>query len=143
MAKLDQNVSPYYDDFDDTKNYKRILFRPSFAVQARELTQLQTNLSDQIKSVTSPIFENGEALIPGELRYNKSNPALKLKSDSGTYLQNSYTITDTTSSKYLIGKYIKGQNSGAIAKVITAKPATQSTDLQFFLSVMYGTFDNN
>ena len=38
------NQSPYYDDFDETKNYNRILFRPGFAVQARELTQLQTIL---------------------------------------------------------------------------------------------------
>ena len=143
MAKIDQNVSPYYDDFDDTKNYKRILFRPSFAVQARELTQLQTNLSDQIKSVTSPIFENGEALIPGELRYNKSNPVLTLAFISNAYLQNSYTITDTTSSKYLIGKYIQGQTSNAVAKIITATAASQSTDLKFYLSVLYGSFQDN
>ena len=35
------NVAPYYDDFDETKNFHRILFRPGFSVQARELTQLQ------------------------------------------------------------------------------------------------------
>ena len=64
MANLDQNVYPYYDDFDDTKNFKRVLFRPSFAVQARELTQLQTNLSEQIKNISLPLLENGEALIP-------------------------------------------------------------------------------
>ena len=31
------NISPYFDDFDETKNYHRILFRPGYAVQAREL----------------------------------------------------------------------------------------------------------
>ena len=36
---LDFNVDPWYDDFDETKNYHRILFRPGRAVQARELTQ--------------------------------------------------------------------------------------------------------
>ena len=30
-------IAPYYDDFDETKNYHRILFRPGHAVQAREL----------------------------------------------------------------------------------------------------------
>jgi hypothetical protein len=39
---LNFNVEPYYDDFDPAKNYHRILFKPGFAVQARELTQLQT-----------------------------------------------------------------------------------------------------
>ena len=42
------NVSPYYDDYSDDKLFNRILFRPAFAVQARELTQLQTILQNQI-----------------------------------------------------------------------------------------------
>ena len=40
----DLNVSPYYDDYDETKNFHIILFRPSNAIQARELTQLQSIL---------------------------------------------------------------------------------------------------
>jgi hypothetical protein len=38
--KTDLNVSPYYDDFDEEKNFQNILFRPGFAVQARELSQI-------------------------------------------------------------------------------------------------------
>ena len=45
---LNFNVSPYYDDFDPTKNFHRILFKPGVAVQARELTQAQTILQNQI-----------------------------------------------------------------------------------------------
>ena len=41
------NESPYYDDYDITKQYHKILFRPGYAVQARELTQLQTILQNQ------------------------------------------------------------------------------------------------
>ena len=33
------NVSPYYDDFAENNNFHRVLFRPAYAVQARELTQ--------------------------------------------------------------------------------------------------------
>ena len=44
----DLNVSPYYDDYDETKNFHRILFRPSNAIQARELTQLQSILQNQV-----------------------------------------------------------------------------------------------
>ena len=47
--KTDLNVSPYYDDFDTNDNYHRVLFRPGFAVQARELTQLQSILQNQIE----------------------------------------------------------------------------------------------
>ena len=44
--KTDLNVSPYYDDFDETDNFARTLFRPGFAIQARELTQLQSALQN-------------------------------------------------------------------------------------------------
>lgn len=56
----DLNVSPYFDDFDETKNYHRILFRPSTAVQARELTQLQTILQNQIERFGNWAFKNGD-----------------------------------------------------------------------------------
>ena len=57
MAQLTNlNVSPYYDDFDKDDNFNRVLFRPGFAVQARELTSLQSILQDQIESQGSHIF---------------------------------------------------------------------------------------
>ena len=33
------NVSPYYDDYDTSKDFLRVLFRPGYPLQARELTQ--------------------------------------------------------------------------------------------------------
>jgi hypothetical protein len=42
------NLNPYYDDYNDDKNFHRLLFKPSFAVQARELTQIQTIQQKQI-----------------------------------------------------------------------------------------------
>ena len=45
---LNLNASPYYDDFNDHKNFHRVLFKPGVAVQARELTQLQSILQDQL-----------------------------------------------------------------------------------------------
>ena len=43
------NVEPYFDDYDESKGYHRIPFKPGVAVQARELTQLQTILQKQIE----------------------------------------------------------------------------------------------
>ena len=45
----DLNVAPYYDDFDKDDNFHRVLFRPGFAIQARELTQLQSIMQNQIE----------------------------------------------------------------------------------------------
>jgi hypothetical protein len=43
------NQDPYHDDYDADKDFHRILFKPGVAVQARELTQLQTILQNQIE----------------------------------------------------------------------------------------------
>ena len=57
MAQLtDLNVSPYYDDFNKNDNFQKVLFRPGFAVQARELTTLQSILADQIESHGKFVF---------------------------------------------------------------------------------------
>ena len=53
------NESPYYDDYDITKQYHRVLFRPGYAVQARELTQLQTILQNQVEQFGDNIFKEG------------------------------------------------------------------------------------
>lgn len=58
--KTDLNVSPYFDDFDANNQYYRVLFRPSVAVQARELTQVQSILQNQIESFGNWAFRNGD-----------------------------------------------------------------------------------
>lgn len=57
---------PYYDDFDETKNFHKILFKPGYAVQARELTQLQSIIQNQIDRFGSHIFKNGSKVHDGE-----------------------------------------------------------------------------
>ena len=53
------NVTPYFDDFDEEKNYHRILFRPGVALQARELTQLQTILQTQVERFGDNVYVKG------------------------------------------------------------------------------------
>ena len=48
--KTDLNIVPYYDDFDGDKNFYKVLFKPGFPVQARELTTLQSILQNQVES---------------------------------------------------------------------------------------------
>ena len=59
------NVTPYYDDYDETKEFYRILFRPGRAVQGRELTQMQTMLQKQIDRFGKHVFEEGSIVLPG------------------------------------------------------------------------------
>ena len=61
---IDFNTDPYYDDFSESSNYYRILFKPGRAVQARELTQLQTILQNQITKFGKIVSaENGPMVV--------------------------------------------------------------------------------
>ena len=81
--KTDLNVAPYYDDFDSTDNFHKILFRPGFAVQARELTQLQSILQNQIERHGNNIFKDGTVVVPGQMSFSSDYQSIKLASTFG------------------------------------------------------------
>ena len=108
--KTDLNISPYYDDFDESKNFYKVLFKPGFPVQARELTTLQSILQNQVESFGSNIFKEGSMVLPGSVTFDNDFSAVKLNSinlgtDISLYIKN------------FIGKTITGQNSGVKATV--------------------------
>ena len=76
--KTNLNISPYYDDFDKSDNFYRMLFKPGFPVQARELTGLQSILQNQIESFGSHIFKEGSMVIPGNIELDNSYFAPKI-----------------------------------------------------------------
>lgn len=57
--QTDLSVSPYFDDYSETNDYYKILFRPGVAVQVRELNQLQTILQSQIEKFGDSVFKRG------------------------------------------------------------------------------------
>ena len=84
MATItDFNVSPYYDDFADSNNYHRVLFRPSYALQARELTQAQTILQSQVERFGNHVFKEGDVVVPGSVQ-TVARATIKLTSFTGT-----------------------------------------------------------
>ena len=113
------NVSPYFDDFDEEKNFKRVLFKPGVPVQARELTQLQTILQNQVEKFGQHFFKEGAMVIPGQVGFDNRYFALELED----------TFLGVPISEYLdklVGKKIRGENSGVEAKVINYIFATES-----------------
>ena len=72
------NQAPYFDDFNETKNYVRILFRPKLSVQTRELNQLQTMLQDQIGILADSLVGNKTSIVGGKPNFNKSINYIKL-----------------------------------------------------------------
>ena len=72
------NVSPYFDDFDETKNYVKVLFKPGVAVQSRELTQSQTIVQNQIKQVGDFLFTDSDKVLGPKPIVNLNVRAVKL-----------------------------------------------------------------
>ena len=83
------NVAPYFDDFDEEDNFVRTLFRPGFAIQARELTQLQSALQNQIERHGNHIFKEGAMVIPGQISLLTDYYSLKLASTFGFWRKKS------------------------------------------------------
>lgn len=70
--KTNFNVSPYFDDWVKEKGFQRVLFKPSVAVQARELTQAQTIISDQLAQLADFNLKEGSIIKGGEITINTS-----------------------------------------------------------------------
>ena len=133
----DLNVDPYYDDFSEAKQFNRILFKPAKAVQARELTQLQTILQKQVERFGSNVYKEG-TIISGinitsrpDIFYVKLNDTVGF-TDPTIYNQTgavTYTATGTTTG--LVAEIILGENGFQ----------TQDPDLKTFY-INYIGFDD-
>ena len=118
-ARTDFNVAPYWDTFAQSNDFYCVLFRPGFAVQARELTTLQTILQNQIEQFGNHFFKEGTIVIPGSVSYDDNYFAVKLQStfDSGTvadYLSD-YAPSSPGAGD---GALITGATSGVTAQVV-------------------------
>ena len=95
--KTNLNVSPYYDDFDKSKNFQNVLFRPGFSVQARELTQIQSLVNNKIENVSSFLFKEGAMVIPGQIGLIKGLHAVRVQTTfNGETVDLSKYVNDTT-----------------------------------------------
>jgi hypothetical protein len=64
---------PYYDDFDPAKKFAQILFKSNLAPQARELTQMQTILQEQIGRFAQGIYRNGSTVVGSKASISRAN----------------------------------------------------------------------
>ena len=130
------NASPYFDDFDSSKNFNRVLFKPGTPVQARELTTLQSILQGQIEKFGKHIFKEGSVVIPGSLGYDQEYTAVKVESTFfGVPVELYYD--------QLIGIKIKGKTSGVTARVVNVLSASKSETDNTTLYIKYETSGSN
>lgn len=115
--------SPYYDDYYEIANtttgelrgenydFHRVLFRPRFGVQARELTQLQTLLQAQIERLGDTQYRNGDRVLGAQLTIDtKATSAL---------VQDDVTLTQFFDRDTNTGKRVYQSNATARQAKIT------------------------
>jgi hypothetical protein len=132
------NVSPYFDDFNSDNNYSKVLFKPGYPVQARELTTLQSILQNQIEKFGQHFFKEGAKVIPGNTGYNAQYYAVELN--------NSYLgVPVEAYASQLIGTKITGQTSGVTAVVDNVLFAANSErgNLTLYLNYLSSSTTNN
>ena len=124
------NVAPYFDDFDPSDDFHKVLFKPGFPVQARELTGLQSILQNQIEKFGQHFFKDGAKVIPGNTTYQRQYTGLQL---SNTY----QGVPVSAYADQLVGTKITGQTSGVTAYVTEVLLPTNSDNGNLTLYVNY------
>lgn len=121
---LNFDVAPYFDDTVENaipNNYLRILFKPEQAVQARELTALQTILQNQISSLGGFVFQDGSPVHGGHISLDTTVTALKLNQQ--------FANVDINLSDFLVGgnaTLITDTTGLNVKAVVMAVDATQT-----------------
>lgn len=119
----DLSRRPYFDEFDSTDNFHRVLFRPSTAVQTRELNELQTILQDQIDKFGRHIFRNGSVVEGCSFTFERKYNFVKI---NDTYVNN-FAISTTED---FIGNYVENGN-GLQALIINTIDGLESAAPDF------------
>ncbi|RZD48139.1 MAG: hypothetical protein CXT78_01680 [Thaumarchaeota archaeon] len=119
------NVDPYYDDYNEDRQYLRVLFRPGYAVQGREMTQLQTILQKQSSRLGDHIFKDGSAVLGGELTLDTQVTYLKL------------IAADTAAT--FAGGVIKDSTGLVRAQVVTTDAAVGTDPPTLYIKFISGT----
>jgi len=125
------NVSPYFDDFDPKQGYHKVLFKPGYPVQARELTGLQSILQNQIEKFGQHFFKEGAKVIPGNTAYAPNYYAVELNNTHLGVPVNYYI-------DQLVGRKIIGLTTGVTAiidKVLQAE-SSERGNLTIYVSYM-------
>lgn len=123
----DFSLPPYNDDFQEDKGFYKILMRPGRAVQARELTQIQTMLQNQNRVMLEHFFEEGSMVIPGQIGYDSQYAYVKV---------NTQFFTENINVNNFLNKKITGQTSGVVALVIDVAAVSGSDPNTLFVKYL-------
>ena len=126
------NQAPYFDDYDAEKQFYRVMFKPGYAIQARELTQLQSILQNQVESFGDNVFKEG-SIVKG-CNFTELDDLQYVKLNDGPTGFNAESYISTSAVETLAGQeveldyvyQVKGQSSGLKAEIVQAAKGFQT-----------------
>jgi len=132
------DVSPYFDDYNPADDFYRVLFKPGFPVQARELTTLQSILQNQIEKFGRHFFKDGAKVIPGNTTFNNNYRGIQLNN----------TFQGVPLAAYvdqLVGTKITGQSSGitAVVNKVLLDQDSENGNLTLYINYISSSTANN
>ena len=111
-------------------DYHKVLFKPGYPVQARELTTLQSILQNQVEKFGQYFFKEGAKVIPGNTGYSRLYYAVQL---TNTF----QGVPVEVHADQLVGATITGQTSGVTAVVDSILPSADSERGNLTLYIAY------
>jgi len=139
MQDTNLNVTPYFDDYQREKQFYKVLFKPGYPVQSRELTTLQSILQNQVERFGQHIFKDGSMVIPGQIAFDINYQAVTIQPlINGTEVETYRT--------QLVGQKLTGSISGVTALILYTISEEESDKKLITLYVKYisgGNFDIN
>ncbi|NDH49500.1 MAG: DUF4815 domain-containing protein, partial [Proteobacteria bacterium] len=126
------NVAPYFDDYDELKDFHKVLFRPGVALQARELNQLQTILQKQVERFGDHIFKAGTIVSGINFQFNQFFSYVKI-------IDEQVDGQPVIPSEY-VGLLAKN-SANLISRVVNSKSGFQSQDPE--MSYLYLRYLNS
>lgn len=133
----DLSNEPYFDDFNEEKNFHRVMFKPATAVQARELNQLQAILQNQVERFGQNILKEGTIVKGGNFVEEPNLPYVKLLDDA---IDANSAIITTDVNAY-VGMKAVGLSTGMEGIIIAAEAGLESQLID--LNTIYVRYINN
>ena len=135
------NTSPYYDDYDADDRFLKILFNPGRAVQARELTQIQSVLQNQMQASANHIWKNGSPVVGGHVSVNVRQ-WIQLADADSTWL-NRVVYGETSNAVAVISQLHDDETQPVYYYRILSGEFVSNENLFTYDTVCNGGFDTN
>lgn len=132
------NQSPWHDDYDERKDFYRVLFKPGVSVQVREMNQLQAILQKQIERFGDNIIKKGTVVDGCNFRFFNNYHYAKI-------LDNEVNSDVTAVPELYIGMYAENETNGLKAYVVNGVEGfeAENPDLKtIYLSYINSGDDN-